>query len=41
MPDTPTRNPTWAWDELVLACDMVIQNGWRGLEPHDSRVTEL
>jgi 5-methylcytosine-specific restriction enzyme A len=41
MPDTPTRNPTWVWDELVLACDMVVQNGWRGLEPNDPRVTEL
>src|SRR5438045_3980990 len=41
MPDTPTRNPTWVWDELVLACDMVVRNGWRGLEPHDPRVAEL
>lgn len=41
MPDTPTRNPTWAWDELVLACDLVVQNGWRGLESNDPRVVEL
>jgi 5-methylcytosine-specific restriction enzyme A len=41
MPDTPSRNPTWVWDELVLACDMVVQNGWRGLEPKDPRVTKL
>jgi hypothetical protein len=31
MPEMPTRNPTWVWDELVLACDMVVGNGWRGL----------
>jgi 5-methylcytosine-specific restriction enzyme A len=41
MPDTPTRNPTWVWDELVLACDMVVQNGWRGMESDDPRVTAL
>lgn len=41
MPEKPTRNPTWVWDELVLACDMVVQNGWRGLERNDHRVVQL
>ena len=41
MPDTATRHPPWVWDELVLACDMVVQNGWRSLEQNDARVVEL
>lgn len=36
-----TRNPPWAWDELVLACDLVAANGWRRLMPDDERVLEL
>jgi 5-methylcytosine-specific restriction enzyme A len=35
------RNPTWAADELILACELVAQNGWRQLEDSDPRVVEL
>jgi 5-methylcytosine-specific restriction protein A len=31
----------WTWDEIVLACDLTAENGWRGLEAKDSRVLEL
>jgi len=33
--------PTWTRDELILACDLVYQNDWRGLDPADERVREL
>jgi 5-methylcytosine-specific restriction protein A len=36
-----TRNPPWAWDELVLACDLVARNGWHWLSSTDDRVREL
>ena len=36
-----TRNPPWAWDELVLACDLVARNGWKWLNATDRRVIEL
>ncbi|MEU6746789.1 HNH endonuclease [Spirillospora sp. NPDC046719] len=36
-----TRNPPWAWDELVLACDLVASNAWRWLSSTDKRVLEL
>lgn len=35
------RNPTWAPDEVILACDLVAQNGWHQLEDSDPRVAEL
>ena len=41
MPDALTRNPPWVWNEVVLACDMVVQNGWRRLEKNDPRIVEL
>jgi 5-methylcytosine-specific restriction enzyme A len=41
MPDRPGRNPVWAWDEVVLACDLVVRNGWHGMEAADPRVVEL
>lgn len=44
MPDGPrsiTREPTWARDELILACDLVLQNDWRGIGPDDERVQKL
>ncbi|MFD8246926.1 HNH endonuclease [Nocardia sp. NPDC059691] len=37
----PRRSPAWARDELILACDLVMQNGWRLLDDTDSRVVEL
>ncbi|NNH72600.1 HNH endonuclease [Nocardia uniformis] len=35
------RNPAWTRDELILACDLVFQNGGRELREHDLAVTEL
>lgn len=35
------RNPPWEWDELVLACALVMENGWSELREGDIRVTEL
>ncbi|MFJ3733634.1 HNH endonuclease [[Kitasatospora] papulosa] len=35
------KNPDWARDEVILACDLVMANGWRGLDAHDERVVEL
>ncbi|MGW7004443.1 hypothetical protein ACWGCW_16890, partial [Streptomyces sp. NPDC054933] len=35
------RNPDWARDELILACDLVTKNDWRGLDAGDPRVVEL
>jgi 5-methylcytosine-specific restriction protein A len=31
----------WTWDELVLACDLVAQNGWSGIRANDARAVEL
>src|SRR5271156_3581829 len=27
-----TRGPTWARDEIILACDLVYRNEWRGID---------
>lgn len=35
------RNPAWARDEVVLACDLVVENGWRELRTHDPKVQQL
>ena len=40
MPDGPHRID-WGWEEIVLACDLVAQNGWRQLDAGDPRVQEL
>jgi 5-methylcytosine-specific restriction protein A len=40
MPDGPHRID-WEWEEIVLACDLVAQNGWHQLDASDSRVREL
>lgn len=40
-PGSSRRNPAWAWDEVVLACDLVMRNSWHGLEATDPRVIEL
>lgn len=31
----------WAWDELVLACDLVAFNGWKSLSKNDLRISAL
>lgn len=41
MPDGPVRNPDWTWDEIVLCCDLVVQNGWRGMDDEDRRIIDL
>lgn len=35
------KNPDWARDEVILACHLVMTNGWKGLDAQDSRVIEL
>lgn len=34
-------NPDWTRDEIILACELVANNAWRGLDDHDRRVIEL
>ncbi|WP_051782278.1 MULTISPECIES: HNH endonuclease [unclassified Streptomyces] len=36
-----TRSPDWTRDEIILACDLAMANGWKRLEFHDPRVIEL
>lgn len=35
------RPPPWTWNELILACDVVVSNGWRSLRDSDPRIVEL
>lgn len=35
------RSPAWTRDELVLACALVVRNGWRELRVGDPAVQEL
>ncbi|WP_414168661.1 HNH endonuclease [Streptoverticillium reticulum] len=35
------RSPAWTWDELLLACTLVVNNRWRELRESDSEVAEL
>jgi 5-methylcytosine-specific restriction protein A len=41
MADEGRRNPDWAWDEIVLACDLVMQNGGRAFPAENPQVVEL
>jgi predicted HNH restriction endonuclease len=41
MPDAARRNPNWAWDEIILACDLVMRNGRRALDAGNPEVVEL
>ena len=41
MAGTGRRNPDWEWDEIVLACDLVRQNGWRQIDHSSPKVAEL
>ena len=41
MPDDARRNPHWEWDEIVLACDLVMLNSWQQIGAEDPRVVEL
>jgi len=33
--------PKWTRDELILACDLVVENGWRQIREHDPRAKTL
>ncbi|MFE0631422.1 HNH endonuclease [Streptomyces sp. NPDC058864] len=35
------RSPAWVWDELMLTCAAVVENGWRELRERDLRTSEL
>ncbi|MFD5366467.1 HNH endonuclease [Streptomyces sp. NPDC127103] len=35
------RSPDWTRDEIILACDLAMTNGWKRLEFDDPRVIEL
>lgn len=37
----PGARPKWAWDELVLACDLLARSGWHELSDTDPQVIEL
>ncbi|MGI5499356.1 HNH endonuclease [Lentzea sp. CA-135723] len=37
----PGRDPAWAWDELVLACDLVARSEWHELPAEHPEVAEL
>ncbi|GGZ52369.1 hypothetical protein GCM10010387_53310 [Streptomyces inusitatus] len=39
--DIAMRSPAWTRDELVLACALVVRNGWRELREGDRAVQEL
>jgi 5-methylcytosine-specific restriction protein A len=41
MADEGRRAPDWAWEELVLACDLVVRNGWQPLGAENPQVIEL
>lgn len=35
------KNPDWARDEIILACHLVMENHWKGLDAQGPRVVEL
>jgi 5-methylcytosine-specific restriction protein A len=39
--DETAHDLNWEREELILACDLVAQNGWQQLTPTDPRVIEL
>lgn len=43
QPTRPDHEPrlTWTRDELILACDLVLENNWNGLDQNDPRVHAL
>lgn len=43
MPESTTaRRVDWRFEEIVLVCDLVVENGWKGLNRRaDKRVAEL
>lgn len=41
MAEEGRKRLNWVWDEIVLACDLVMQNEGRSLDHEDARVVEL
>lgn len=41
MPASGPRRLNWKWEELVLACDLVMQNNGRYVDDRDQRAIEL
>jgi 5-methylcytosine-specific restriction protein A len=41
MADEGRKRLNWEWEEIVLACDLVMQNGGRSLDHGDARVVQL
>jgi 5-methylcytosine-specific restriction protein A len=41
MTDGSRRAPDWQWEEIVLVCDLVAQNGWRQLVEGGPQVADL
>lgn len=39
--DTAVVKINWTRDELLLACALIVENGWRELRPADKRVQNL
>lgn len=35
------RSPDWTWDEVVLACALVHDNGWKEIKRDDRRALEM
>ncbi|MGC5342257.1 HNH endonuclease [Streptomyces sp. DT171] len=35
------RSPAWSWDELLLICSRVVDNGWRQLRTYQPATHEL
>jgi hypothetical protein len=35
MPDGARRNPDWEQEEIILACDQVMLNGWQQIGAED------
>jgi 5-methylcytosine-specific restriction protein A len=41
MADGARRAPDWAWEEIVLVCDLVAQNQWQQVTVHSPETIEL
>ena len=37
----PSDRLAWTRDELILACDLIYENDWKGMDENDERVQEL
>jgi 5-methylcytosine-specific restriction enzyme A len=41
MPAGGPKRLNWEWEELVLACDLLMQNHGRSVDHEDPRASEL